>query len=351
MHYKESDGLKYLMEKRWDNASTQFPQNKGNFIDSFHYIENYMNEHYHKNVNIGAVVSDGNLLTDHGIEHIQMVIRNSYSILGERGTEKLNGYEIYILLLAIHFHDVGNIMGREDHEKKIDEIIEQLGEKIPLDVPEKIMVSEIAISHGGFVFSNPSDKDTIRLLKSEDSCNGIIIRPALLASILRLADELADDNTRANRYLDEQNLIPSSNAIFHEYSFCLSPLAFKGNVIEFTLFIPQEKSKSKIPDENGCYLYDEIIKRLRKCLAELEYCKKYSDGMITITKLKIAINVMRLDLKHKKLKTIEFDLRLSGYPQADDTQFKSLEYPTGDELRRAIECEEVLTDGKPVCCS
>jgi len=349
--YKESDELKYIMEKRWDDINNEFPKNKGNIIDSFYYIEAYMNEHYHPNINIGAVLSDGNLLTDHGVEHVQMVIKNLYAILGERGVKKLNGYEIYILLLATHFHDVGNITGRKDHEKKIDEIIERLGSSLPLDVPEKIMVSEIAVAHGGYVFENPVDRDTLRLLKSENNCNGITIRPALLASLLRLADELADDKTRANRYFGKQGIIPDGNKIFHEYSSCLDSLVFKGNVIEFDLYIPQDKSKIKIPNENGDYLYDEVIRRLKKCLVELEYCKKYSEGFITITKLKITVNIMRSDIKHKKLKSFSFDLHLSGYPQSDQTQFQQLEFPDGNKLCAAIELEEVPQNGEPVCCS
>lgn len=335
--YKEIDGLRYDMEQIWiSGLGDQFPKNKSNLIENYKYIEDYMNQNCHTNATLGAAVNEDGLLTDHGPDHVRMVIENAKRLVGDLSVRKLNGYEIYLLLLAIHFHDVGNSLGREAHEKKIDDIMCVLGERIPLDTPERLMVCDIALAHGGYAPGSTSDKDTLVHVSSTDTCNGITIRPALLAAILRFADELSDDNTRCNRFLNELGAIPDENKIFHAYSEALSPITITGNTVILKYFIPFELSQKKIPDENGVFLYDEIIKRLRKCMKELEYCRKYAEGFIRITTLNVEINVMDPKITYRpKLKT-SFTLRLSGYPSDFNGSIDSLDYKDGSELSSAV---------------
>lgn len=331
--YKEIDGLRYDMEQIWNSGlNDQFPKNKTDLINNYKYIEEYMNTYCHPNATLGAAVNEDGLLTDHGPDHVRMVIENAKRLVGDLSVRKLNGYEIYLLLLAIHFHDVGNCLGREEHEKKIDEIMCTLGASIPLDNAERLMVCDIALAHGGYAPGSTSDKDTLVHVNSIDTCNGITIRPALLAAILRFADELSDDNTRCNRFLDQLGAIPDGNKIFHAYSSALSPISITGNAVVLKYYIPFDLSQHKIPDENGVFLYDEIIKRLKKCMKELEYCRKYAEGFIRITTLNVEISVLDPKITYRpKLKT-HFSLRLSGYPSDFTGSIDSLTYKNGSEL-------------------
>ena len=139
--YKEVDGLRYTMEQLQNSGEKdQFPTGKGDLVASFKYIEDYMNQNCHPNTTLGAALHGDGLLTDHGVEHVKMVIQNAGKLVGDMQYKRLNGYEIYLLLLAIHFHDVGNVCGRQEHEKKIDDIITALGDRLPLDTPEKVKV-------------------------------------------------------------------------------------------------------------------------------------------------------------------------------------------------------------------
>lgn len=331
--YREIDGLRYTMEQLYEKGEKdQFPSAKGNLVESFKYIEKYMNAYCHPNTIVGAALKGDGLLTDHGVDHVKMVIENAGKLVGDMKYKKLNGYEIYLLLLAAHFHDVGNVRGRQEHEKQIDAIITKLGDHLPLDTPEKMIVSDIAMAHGGYVDKNHTDKDTLRLLKPVDNCNGIIIRPALLGALLRFADELSDDCTRSSRYMDETNKIPPDNQIYHAYSSALSPISFSGNTIAFKYYIPFDQVQNKIPNADGIFLYDEIIHRLRKCMQELEYCSKYSEGFIRITTLSIEINVMHPTTKHRPMHNTKFSLRLSGYPEAFTIPDDTLVFKTGEAL-------------------
>lgn len=340
--YREIDGLRYTMEQLYNKGEKdQFPSAKGNLIESFKYIEEYMNAHCHPNTTLGAAANGDGLLTDHGVDHVKMVIENAGKLVGDMQYRKLNGYEIYLLLLAAHFHDVGNVRGRQEHEKQIDDIIDSLGDRLPLDTAEKLIVADIAMAHGGYVDEAHTDKDTLRNLNPIDNCNGIIIRPALLGAILRFADELSDDNTRSSRYMDDANAIPAENRIYHAYSSALSPISYNGSTVVFKYYIPFEQAQNKIPDATGKFLYDEIIQRLRKCMQELEYCSKYSEGFIRVTTLSVEINVMPPNNKHRPIHTTKFLLRLSGYPNAFTIPDDVLVFKTGEDLYNSVAKLEV----------
>jgi hypothetical protein len=177
-------------------------------------------------------------------------------------------------------------------------------------------------------------------LPSHEICGGLTVRSKVIASILRFADELSDDNTRANRFGE----INEQNTKYHEYSKSLFPINIDYNTIAFIYDIPYSSVIEKINASPGkIYLYDEILNRLTKCMCELEYCRKYSDGFIIITTLYITINILQ---EHNLLdceKKLKFELRLSGYPDINIEDFKTyldrpddFEFDNGETLRLNI---------------
>ena len=336
-NYDPVDGLKYLMEKKYqERLEDQFPVGT-DYVSCFKNIEAYLDEHVHPNINIGAALTGEGLLTDHGAEHVQMVIRNAYYLLRERGIDKLNGCEMFVLLIAAHLHDTGNVFGRQEHERKIAEVINSLGNLWTLDNPETLMIQGIATSHSGYVDDDPTDKDTLRLLSYQDYWTHIPVHSALLASILRFADEISDDRTRGNRFLNDLGVVPDENKIFHEYSMSLSPISIRANVIDFKYYVKVNYVHERIPLGNGesKYLYDEILKRLKKCLCELEYCRKYADGLISTTKLNAEVNIMPEEGRNP-VKTTDITLSIKGYPLEDEVSFDTLEFEDGESLNSAI---------------
>ncbi|MCL2135365.1 MAG: hypothetical protein FWH37_07440 [Candidatus Bathyarchaeota archaeon] len=313
--YQETDGLRHEMEQRkLSGKAKQFPQFKDNIIKEFADVETILNKDYHPEANLGVAVNGDGVLTDHGVNHVKMVMDRAKMLLGNK-TAELSGYELYILLLSIHFHDLGNIYGRSEHEREIDRVICKLDKLLPLDNVEKKFVSDIAMAHGGYNWHSSSpnnflDKDTLRNLADSEPCNGLHIRAVVLAAILRFADELADDFSRAKNIA-----IPENNRLYHEYSAALEPLSFKGETISFHYRIQFDLTQKKLKKGNKTiYLYDEILLRLAKCMRELEYCRKYAGGFINITTLNVKIDVMQKDVSFKSLTQETFRLRLLGYP-------------------------------------
>lgn len=343
MNYREVDGLKYIMEtKEHSGSAGEFPSilptGASSFSDVFNNVERYMNENIHKHVVAGAAGAGDGILNDHGPGHIAMVEERAYQLLGNKA-EELKGYEILILLLSIHFHDVGNVFGRTAHEEKIGDVFDALGERFPFDSTLQRIITDIAMSHGG---NRDGDKDTLAYVNEKEYIDGIPIRARIIASILRFADEIADDKNRASSLLLAMGTIPRENRVFHEYSKCLEPPVIAGDTIILNYNINSEFVHNKITKlDSEVYLYDEILSRVQKCLCELDYCKRYSDGFIRVSALSVTINV----LSHNKRRVVfkdSFKVRLTGYP--DKSRFDPIscsnphiQYEDGDALSRNID--------------
>ena len=352
--YKKSDGLKYVLQCKCKeiNANTdkpdettekQFPSKDIDWTEQFFRFEEYMNDKWHKNVNLGAALSGDGLLTDHGVQHISSVIRHAYEILVD--PMQLTGYEIFLLLISIHFHDLGNISGRLDHEKKIVDIIEEMGTLLPLDVAEKIFVTAIATAHGGYI---DGDKDTIRAINVDKQYDGVNIRCQLLAAILRFADEISDDLYRADfKGID----VPEKNEVYIEYSRSLVPITINGETLKYTFYVQHELTQKKIrKGKEEVYLYDEILDRTTKCMRELEYCKKYAYNFIQLTTMDVTINFLYPKSSLKIRETLAYRLTLHGYPDEKNTTITNyldkfgnltdgnsdLKYKNGEEVRNAM---------------
>lgn len=329
--YKRNDGLRYYFQKKVEdeeqyvnsgyNLGYEFPEISCDWLEKFSSFEKYMGN-YHENVNLGIAVSKDGLLTDHGPEHINSVMRHAVDIIYD--PMQLTGYEIYILMCAIHFHDLGNITGRLEHEKKIGEIMSKVADDLVLSRLQREVIRTIAMAHGGYT---DGDKDTIKYLLSRDAYAGAGIRPQLLASVLRFADEVSDD---LNRSEFKGINIPYENRVFHDYSKSLEPISVTGNTMKLNYFISYEQTQEKTSGPSGeVYLYDEILRRLEKMMIELEYCRKYAEGMICITTLDVEIHIY--DSLDNEIEKIPIRLTLQGYP---DRNYVNLEYYIDKEWKR-----------------
>ena len=95
-------------------------------------------------------------LTNHGADHVQDVISKATDLLRTSTYDhnhSFHPYEVFLLLTAILVHDVGNMFGREDHEKKCWRLMKDMGKGLFPDTAEKRIISKIAAAHCGI--ANP----------------------------------------------------------------------------------------------------------------------------------------------------------------------------------------------------
>lgn len=257
---------------------------------------------------------------DHGVHHIKMVIERASWVLNclnpvfnksEDGFF-ISPYELFILLMSIQLHDTGHLIGsRSDHAKLGKSILAKFDKGDLLSTAEKKIIGDIAQAHGG-------KNDPIGKLEIQTNVSHHKIRPQLLAAILRLGDELAEDKTRASTFLQDINAIERTSEIFHRYSSSLDSVELTGKEIILDFYMSDEISTRQFPKigssgEINQFLIDEIYERTLKTFSECLYCNRFLPDGCRFTKIKVKVII--LDEHHSNIITpVSYELIESGYP-------------------------------------
>lgn len=285
-------------------------------------------------------------LNDHGPQHIKKVIERASAILKSSSLD-LHEFETFILLCAIQIHDIGNVLGRAGHEKKLNEIFDQKSENIIIDSPEKRVIKSIAMAHGGK--ARDGSKDTISKLPVNETMFDTTIRTRFLAAVLRFADELADDSTRANRTAMSLGIIGIDSELYHDYSTALHTVKIEkdNNNDDHRIDLVYELETSMLEKvycvgESKKYLLDEIYDRTLKMEQERRYCMKFMHPYIDIGRINVIINIY--DASLQPLSPITYRLEDILYPDAPQLgHIKDIDrsIPSGEEMLHLLEDKEV----------
>ena len=302
-----------LTEQLAHCPQVEFP-GEYDYNTQFQNLQNHLNKYYHPQVTAAAAISDGSgFLTDHGPEHIKTVIRRASEILKTSLKDSLTCYEKYLLLAAIHVHDVGNIFGRESHEMNSEKVMEELGSVLGEEMPEKRAIVEIAQAHGGRV---GKDKDKISLLPLSRDVLGKDVHPRFLAAVLRFADELADDRSRASRYMIKAGKIPKESEVFHKYAYALHSVMISTQAVRLEFELSETDVTQKFgKGSTNVFLLDEIYSRTMKMHRERMYCMRFLRRDINIDRIDVLIRIFAAGFSLlKERASISYSLEEVGYP-------------------------------------
>lgn len=333
-----------------DAKKVDFPYNgKIDYNNRYQNIKEYLDIHIHPIIVSVAAKIDGGYLTDHGTDHINMVI-DRVSKLIDQSHMKLTPYEAYLLLVSIQLHDTGHLInGRSKHEELSKEVIKNLGLLIGDETPEKTTIFRICDAHGG-EDEKGQKKDKIGSLLPEDIILNKKIRPQLLSALLRFGDELAEDSTRANRYLLSENKILEGSEIFHAYASALHSVNvdIKGKQVNLLYNIKKDYSINQLQKKDSTkFLLDEIFLRIYKMYIESLYCMRYFPSENKINTLFVKIDFIDDDTFQSYFDTISIKLKENGYPKLhacniyeicpEDLKYRDNGSITGELVKRIIE--------------
>lgn len=271
-----------------------FPHDE-NFIVKYNYYAQEFYKWIHSDVAVGSMYADykkfGNItfLTNHGTDHIKTVMKYAGELCGS-GYIRLSPFEIYMLLMCIHVHDVGNILGRKGHEYNALEIIRLFDTGVVNQ--NKLVwdfIYQIAKAHKG---------EEIEMLPAEEHLFGVLFRPQLLAAILKFADELAENFSRSSAVNVELKNMPAESVLYHLYAQSVNTIRINHETrqVLMTYFFNEEHLHEKfVNDGSEEYLVDYIYQRTLKTYSERIYCMKYLRPLINIDSIKVTINIMKAD--------------------------------------------------------
>jgi hypothetical protein len=225
--------------------------------------------------------------TDHGQHHIKRIL-NLYGRILQNNIQDsnddllsgraLNFYELYILLCGTIWHDVGNVLGRINHGRKAEEVMDRLKGHFFVDEETRKYSLQVAEAHTGEdAIKNCIPSDDVPYMNEE-------INLRFLGAVLRFADELEEGQVRIDgTYYDSlSENISKDQKIYWEISKCIkriSPDSGKCGV-NINARIDNDKifDLFKKNDNNVCFI-DELIFRVDKMNRErinyMKYVRKH----------------------------------------------------------------------------
>lgn len=333
--------LEQLFQKIAQERPDEMPHMRNDYFTQYQQMLNVFRTQYYNKIDAGlAALSDApGFYTAHDAEHFDEVVVHAGHLLNITGTDSLssvksllNPYELYLLLAAIRVHDVGNMYGRDKHEKKCFQILQEMGAGAGADAAEKKIISRIAQAHGG---KTPLEsKDTIGALEIVSENGHVSYRPRLLAGIVRIADEICENRRRAAGVLLENEKLPKHSEIYHRYASSIT--ANRWRPTDRTLNLKFEVKLSDVERPWGCenrapegspelkqvYLLDEIFSRLEKMDRERRYCNMYTREVFTIDNIRATIEIVNDD-DHEIIEIIAVpELSDRGYPDDQSLNLK-----------------------------
>jgi len=248
--------------------------------------------------------------SDHGEKHVNNILKIYKKLLGnvipceEEDTFDsptdviLNYYELYLLLCATIWHDVGNLKERHHHNIHLQEVSDHINHYF-VDTDIKELAMEIAKAHTGFDGVNTHIKREITPYKNEQ----IVSR--FIGAVLRFADELDEGQNRLDMsyYERMKENIPSHQRIFWEACNCIKriePVPEKFNIeIEVVLKkedlfkIFEKKIMEGTQDEKliEVALIDELISRLNKINKERMYYMTFIQKFVEYNTITTSIDI------------------------------------------------------------
>jgi len=349
--YKKLLPLEEHFSKIAASKSDAFPDNS-DYWDRYSSMLRVLREQFYKHINVGLSVHSGSIAgiyTDHSGEHFDEVVKYAGKLSGIDGSEEsthLYPYEIYLLLMGIRLHDVGNIFGRAGHEKRALDVYKAATASASRDKFETQAITKIAQCHGGK--ATDGTKDTISELRELDHLGSSTpFRPRMVAALVRLADELCEHRGRVSQHLIESGGIPPQNLLFHLYANAIRSSVVnrreKSFSIEFVLhkrnLITQYDASTDPPTRK--YLLDEVIDRIAKLNLERIYCNQFLDPPLQISLVRATIIIVDgpEEDEHEIDKRI-VEIRPAGYPTDDKIWQKQLLEFSGESVRDKLNTKE-----------
>ena len=297
-------------------------------------------------VTSGAIAADGaGHLTMHDREHVARVRQVASNLIAESNSIDLTHFELTLLLVAVYLHDIGNVLGRSGHERQIHQTLTAAGTKLPIDQVEYATAKQIAGVHGGTVAGS---KDTISTLPEKSAVSSKHVRLRLLAAILRLADELADDPARANRVQLAAGKLPPGAEVYHVVALGLHSQMHDVDTREITLtfsFNDPELFKRLLgKKEERVHLLDEIYDRSMKTFNEARYCSRFMRPYMEFERVKV--DIMIFNEHFEQLHHIVYTIAEHGYGERSSSIYEMVLYdrPGGedrDAMAQIAAAEEV----------
>lgn len=268
--------------------------------------------------------------TDHGEVHVAAVMHSASELVrlklgGRKRETQLSTLDIYLILTAILWHDVGMVIDRARHAELVYDLTYDTADFFP-NPHVQGLVAQIANAHKGHA--------GLDSLPTHDLCTidgpGQDVNPALLAAVVRFADEISENHTRVSLPVLPQ--VPEDQKIFWLYAAsigsCVARPENERVIVDYRF--DADMVTSRWPDrdfpefwpvnENKLPLLTYALCRLEKINNEREYCFRYFSSVAPIREVEARFCITRQGQKIPGYENAMIQLRghvveSKGYPK------------------------------------
>lgn len=230
-------------------------------------------------------------LTDHGARHVMNVLKNIACLLGEDKRD-FSGIELYCMLLAAIFHDVGNFFCRQEHQRHVASVYDYVRSGGRQNKQEKGIVLKIAEAHCGE--APDGTRDTLKSVEEISHMHGQRVRLRKIAALIRFADELAEGPQRTSLLRRTIGGYGPESEIHHKYAEVVEVFIDRGNGRIAVTFHVDVLSNAGVFDEiRESELRDflnYIYRRIEKLNQERQYARYYCDFLNPFKKTTVSFN-------------------------------------------------------------
>lgn len=170
---------------------------------------------------------------DHGPSHIERVLENLDRLLGPKPLTTINGYELFLAMMGILYHDVGILHQRAGHADTSEKFLHEESNEYIFDEHDRDIIGAAVVSH-----SHSKDiADECQRFAEEEPVNGQTVRPRVIAALVRFADELDEDYRRADPLVEERLEIPEASKFFWQFSQRIEGIRPRFPIKEITITV------------------------------------------------------------------------------------------------------------------
>lgn len=239
---------------------------------------------------------------DHGPQHIERVLDHFDALLGERPNKFINIYELYLVAMSILYHDVGILLGRKQHADKSAWLLSLEQNDYVIDPLDKELMAVAVRLHS----STKKIDEVCQEYPQNQLVNGHNIRIRTIAALVRLSDELDEDQRRAPHSLqwkmsppiavpsdlEDTQLLPEESKFYWDFNQrvrgVLPDPQRKTIKIELR-FRPEDPNSEAMIDRQRRNFVEASIEKILKINQERIYCNKFLPEALQYSAMDISI--------------------------------------------------------------
>ncbi|MDC0715686.1 HD domain-containing protein [Nannocystis bainbridge] len=232
---------------------------------------------------------------DHGPQHIFRVLGYLDALLGKNPTKVLNVYELFLAMMAVLYHDVGILLGREQHAEKSAYLLSLERNDYVFDALDKEYMSIAVRDHS----SSQLIEEDCKKYPDEFKVREHTLRIRRVAALVRLADEIDEDAQRAPADLEAKMQLPEASRFFWAFNqrvLGVAPDPNRKHIAITMQFRPEDVTTNfPLPGKEPQPFVRLAIEKILKINKERVYCNRFLPDNAQYTRLELTLLPLKID--------------------------------------------------------